>query len=613
MNFKIAARSRVARAVLAYPFAALLVVMSVSAADASTGATGQAAGATVSTFGIKPSHRDLTAPIDTRPRFDYSATPGAAQPDYVAISNDAYAPVQLTLYASDGFNTANDGFDVLPARDKSVDIGRWITLGSSRLTIKARGTVVVPFTLRVPAKATPGDHVGGIVASLRTTERNKKGDQVAVDHRVGVRVYLRVQGALDPRLSLSNLTVHYHANHWNPFGSGKVTVAYTLHNVGNVRLGATQSVSISGWYGGTVQSAKIADVTELLQGNSHDERLVVNSVVPAFQDKATVFVTPLSLPGDVDGQLVPITRTVHFSAVPWPLIGLVAIIALAVVWFFRRRSIRRRPVPAAAAPTAGKTAKPKARSATFARLGRLAGVVSTTVVLTGLLPQAGYAAAPVVGTLTVQPAIGNDLTSINIVTSGPCPAGTNVIGRVFGAGFPAEGQIVVSNSPFTTYVSTQGHGLVLALGLTLRDFVNLQADPVPLHGKYRLVVSCRMNSKLGDLGDFVGSVAFTTSRSYVAAEPKIDPASLVPVSGDPVGNRPTPQASSAAVPGAVTGAVTSSPASPAARPALAVAKTTTKATGVRRFAEPLEIAGGAAAVVGVCLLIRQRKLAKAVR
>jgi hypothetical protein len=232
----------------------------------------------------------------------------------------------------------------LPASKKPVDVGSWITLKSNVLTIKARGTVVVPVTVRVPLKVTPGDHVGGIVASLRTTEVDKKGDRVAVDHRVGVRVYLRVQGALDPRLTVSNLKAKYHHNWWNPFGSGKVTVSYTVHNVGNVRLGTRQSATVSGWYGGTVQSPQISDVTELLPDNEHGERVVVSSVVPAFHDKAVVTVIPFALGTDIDGRLTTVVAKVHFWAIPWAFLCLLLIV-LVLGGFLVRRRLGKTAVP----------------------------------------------------------------------------------------------------------------------------------------------------------------------------------------------------------------------------------------------------------------------------
>lgn len=330
--------------------AALLLGMTGAVAPASAAPSTATAQATApaggrATFGIKPSYPTLKGKIDPRPRFEYTATPGAFQPDHVAISSNADVPLTLSVYASDAFNTASDGFDLLPASKKPVDIGSWITLTTHTVTLKPHTSVVVPFTVKVPSKVAPGDHVGGIVASLRTYGVDKKGDKVAIDTRVGTRVYMRVQGPLNPRLAIIGLKAKYKGSWWNPFGSGTATVTYTVTNQGNVRLGSHGSVDLAGSYG-SVHSTSVPDVAELLPGNSHDEKVVLDHVGRDFHERVTVDVTPFSLPGDTDGRLSQVTATTSFWAVPWGLLLLVALVlVLLVLGLVRRRRHRRAATP----------------------------------------------------------------------------------------------------------------------------------------------------------------------------------------------------------------------------------------------------------------------------
>jgi Bacterial protein of unknown function (DUF916) len=314
------------------------------AAVAATGQSASAAGR--ATFGIKPSYPTLKGKVDPRPRFSYTATPGALQPDHVAISNNADQTLTLSVYASDAFNTASDGFDLLPASKKPVDVGSWITLKTRTVTLKPKATVVVPFTVNVPSTVAPGDHVGGIVASLRTYGVDKKGDRVAIDTRVGTRVYMRIQGPLDPRLAVTHLKARYSGSWWNPFASGKTTITYTVSNTGNVRLGAHGSVDLAGSYG-SVHSASVPDVAELLPGNSHDEKVVLDGVGRNFHEHVTVAVVPFPMPGDTDGRLTDVKATTSFWAVPAGMLVLLALLMgslLAVVLRWRRR--KRTPLPA---------------------------------------------------------------------------------------------------------------------------------------------------------------------------------------------------------------------------------------------------------------------------
>lgn len=311
------------------------------------------------TFGVKPSGATAASP-DSRGRFTYTATPGAVAADHVAISNDALTPVQLSLYASDGFNTNSGGYDLLPASRKPVDVGSWVKLGAGAVTVKPGGVAIVPFTLTIPAKATPGDHSGGIVASLRTTRVDAKGNKVFVDNRVGVRMYVRVQGPLDPRLTISELKAHYHGT-WNPFSRGQVTVSYVVNNVGNVRLGAHQEVRVSG-LGGTVTGPAIPDIGSLEVGNAHAEHIRLRSAPAGLSDKVRVTVRPFRLPGDTDPRLTDVTATVRVPAVPLARLLLLALVIVVVLgaWWLRRRG---RGAPTAAPGSPAKDTQPTAGAA----------------------------------------------------------------------------------------------------------------------------------------------------------------------------------------------------------------------------------------------------------
>ena len=58
--------------------------------------------------------------------------------------------------------------------------------------------MTVPFTLTVPADATPGDHAGGLVASIETPGTDPDGSAVTVDTRFGLPAYVQVAGPLTP-------------------------------------------------------------------------------------------------------------------------------------------------------------------------------------------------------------------------------------------------------------------------------------------------------------------------------------------------------------------------------------------------------------------------------
>ncbi|GIF25134.1 hypothetical protein BJ973_007388 [Actinoplanes tereljensis] len=296
------------------------------------------------TYGVRPTGK--TAP-DGRSTFAYAATPGGVFTDQVEISNPGTKPLTLKVYANDAFTPGTGGFDLLAAGKKSDDAGTWITVSRSSVQVPARGKVIVPFTLKVPATATPGDHSAGIVATLTSIGTDAKGNKVAVDQRVGSRVYLRISGTLEPRLTVEGLTAAYHPSR-NPFSSGKTTLTYRVRNTGNVRLGAHQKVVVKTLWGTRKTANGVADVPEILPGDAVDMVAEVKGALPAIWLTGSVSADPLAQAGDEKLPLSSTTRDHGFWAVSWTLLAIVGGLLLLVGGGFGFRFWRRRRVTAGA-------------------------------------------------------------------------------------------------------------------------------------------------------------------------------------------------------------------------------------------------------------------------
>ncbi|MEU6605735.1 DUF916 domain-containing protein [Streptomyces shenzhenensis] len=483
-------------AVLAACLLAVLPATHASAAAPGAGGTGR------TTFGVQPS---AAKKPDTRPNFSYGATPGARVTDHLAVFNYGKKPLTLRVYAQDAFTTDDSGFDLFAAKHRPTDVGSWIEVGKSRVKVPARSRVIVPFTLSIPPKATPGDHVGGIVASLAATTTDKKGDRVAVDQRVGARVYLRVAGELTPRLAVEDLRTVYHGT-TNPFGTGSATVTYTLRNTGNVRLAAHQTVRVRDGLGGTAKTAKLRDVPELLPGDAIHVSTSATGVRPAFRDTTTVTVDPEPVRGDIKHRILPrVTRTAAFTAVPWALLALVLVLAAIVVLVLIRRRRRRNS-------QAVSVRSPRTTSGAKQAVGLTAVLLATGALLAGTPADARAATG---GMLAVTPAKGTDTEPITLTAEAPCPTKTvNVIARVKGAGFPRDGQIVVGNAPLSTYAKAPGGGLAIPLIYTMKDYANI-AGFTDLRGTYTFTVSCLKGAFAPtSLKDFTGSLDFERKNAY---------------------------------------------------------------------------------------------------
>jgi hypothetical protein len=315
-------------------------------AEAATGSHSASAVAVSSTpakaeFGAGPASAKK---LDGRPYFTYDATPGGYVEDHIAVVNFAAHSQTLNVYPVDAATGTNGLFSYATKSAPRKQVGAWLSVGhvpSGTVTVKPRSTVILPFYLRVPRNASPGDHAGAIIVSLTGLVKSKKKHTlVKFEQRIATRVIVRVSGPLHPRLAIQNLHGSY-SGHLNPFASGVVHLSYTVGNTGNALLGGTPHVSGSGLFGSTGRTAAVPSVPLLLPGGAYRVTTHVSDVFPEIEITETVKLAPVGLRGDINPGLHVATASVTLWVIPWPLVVVVIIIALvivALIWRRRRRS-----------------------------------------------------------------------------------------------------------------------------------------------------------------------------------------------------------------------------------------------------------------------------------
>lgn len=295
------------------------------------------------TFGIGPAN---AKGLDGRGDLNYTVQPGSRSTDYVAVHNYGAIPLTLHIYAADATSSGNAAIGFRPRADTGPDASTWITFpgGAHQLTIEMapRTVRILEFTIALPAGASPGDHLAGIIASLvsKVVGGGSQGQNTNLEQGVAVRAFFRVSGDIRALLSIEHLHVAYHGN-LDPIGTGSATVTYIVRNAGNVDLGGTQRISVTGLFGSTGANNLEASVPLLLPGATFPVTVKIKHIWPELLMHARVTVTPLAVAGAVDQGMHATSASISFWAIPWTLlIAIVVLLALIVVGLVWRR---RRP------------------------------------------------------------------------------------------------------------------------------------------------------------------------------------------------------------------------------------------------------------------------------
>ena len=280
----------------------------------------------------------------SRSRFSYQVEPGQTLQDEYLVENTGTTVQAVTVYATDAFNADDGSFALLEGAATPADAGTWIAFdnGTNRIqvTLDPGARQVLPFTVTVPADATPGDHAGGVIVSALSP-----AGQVTVDRRVGIRLYVRVKGPLQPGLTISSIESSYQPS-VNPF-SGETTLKMSLTNNGNVSLSADTVSQVRGLFGIPLSGLVDQEISEMLPGSSRTVSIVIPGV------GAWVYLNPhVSLAATVDedalaaGVLPTGARNSDLFVVPWAFLLLVLV--GGGTWLIVRFSRKRDATQAAA-------------------------------------------------------------------------------------------------------------------------------------------------------------------------------------------------------------------------------------------------------------------------
>lgn len=278
-----------------------------------------------------------------RSSFRYTMNAGSTLSDQIRLTNLTNQPEQFEIWTADGYNTPRSGYlSLRPVTYPKKDVGKWISLpvGNGVHVLPAATAATLTFELTVPPNATPGDHVGGIVALDVSPQTAQNGHtQFAIRQGIASAVFVHVTGALHPSAAVVGISVAESDPALGfPTGSSRAFVAYRLANTGNTLLQGHAVVRVTDVFGRTVKTFPSTPVGNFLPGQTF------TVVEPKWQP------LPFAGPEHVSVRFVPqgaavATGAATFWVFPWLLLLVLIVLASGALWWMLRRRRRRRTGP----------------------------------------------------------------------------------------------------------------------------------------------------------------------------------------------------------------------------------------------------------------------------
>jgi len=166
-----------------------------------------AASADGPTFSLRPAHSDPARPA-TKGYFISDAAPGRAIEDEVVVRNSGTVAGTVRLFAVDAMTGQNGGSDFPSEADPRRDVGNWICIGRTELTLQPDEEQTVAFTITIPDDATAGQHLGGLVALDTVIKQGNPGTlRIDTQTRMVTAVQVNLPGPTIEQMTVGGVSV----------------------------------------------------------------------------------------------------------------------------------------------------------------------------------------------------------------------------------------------------------------------------------------------------------------------------------------------------------------------------------------------------------------------
>jgi LysM repeat protein len=178
----------------------------------------------------------------TQSIFIMKLKPGEQGADGIHLVNSGKESHTVEIYATDSSSSVDGSFSCRQHAEPVKDVGKWVNLDKTKLTLDAGQQTIVSFTVTVPTGAGPGEHDGCIAVQDIANLPAASGSGVLLGFRSAIRLAVTVPGKILKNLTIKNVEIKRVANR-------EISVSPIARNGGNVSLDVTaraQLVSIFG-------------------------------------------------------------------------------------------------------------------------------------------------------------------------------------------------------------------------------------------------------------------------------------------------------------------------------------------------------------------------------
>lgn len=191
-------------------------------------------------FGGRPAF-----PREDNPRtesiFVHTLEPGQVQEEGVKVLNNKSETKTLLVYAVDSVRSTDGAFACGQRDEARSDVGSWIALEQTEVTLGSQTNKTIPFTISVPEHASAGEHNGCIIIQEKKAESGAESG-MSLSFRTGLRVAITIPGELTRKLEIVDFVISKQEN-------GDMLLHPAVRNTGNVSVDANVRIATNYFFG----------------------------------------------------------------------------------------------------------------------------------------------------------------------------------------------------------------------------------------------------------------------------------------------------------------------------------------------------------------------------